>query len=100
IAPNPMPYWFAPATLDYESRPSVGEPFAATFTNIPPNEYWLFVDATNAAGLTVGTSTNHLRIYPANDNFAEAKQIVGWGAVEAFTLAGASIEPNEPLLAD
>jgi hypothetical protein len=83
----------------YHVPGSTGAPAAVTITNLLPNDYLVYVDATNGAGRRILGPTNHFRVLPGNDFFTNAIPISGFGAPQPFSFVFCTAEVGEPVVA-
>jgi hypothetical protein len=86
------------ALSDFDLHPAPPEPLSGVFSNLPPNDYFIYATASNGAGRFITTFTNLVHVRPPNDDFASATEILNLPFSESYRLVSATDEAAEPLL--
>lgn len=71
-------------------------PFVLTLTNFPSGLHQVQAVVTNQAGEVLSSPVVAVRIVPANDDFANARELTGFRFTNTVTWSGATYEPGEP----
>lgn len=71
-------------------------PFSLTLTNFPSGLHQVQAVATNQAGEVLSSPVVAVRVVPDDDNFANARELVGFRFTNEVTWSGATYEPGEP----
>ncbi len=83
---------------DFRAMPLLLDPLTGVFTNLPPDDYWIYAQMTNGAGRLITTLTNLVHVRPPNDSFSAATPIGALPFLESYQLSSATDEPGEPVV--